>query len=926
MSRRRLAPLPLLLTVAAGALMIAPAAQAGDPQIVKVKNSTTTALKVWGDSSDCWYLNDLDPGASPLIQPGASKDLASEDKNSGGCYGGFPVYASKSQPLKISFVQDTPPAQALASANSFPNNDPFKIYFNGINTAEWRGVPQGWLPVTPGKPGTSGGGAFCVRTSPITAVSRDEDGNPVGFNYPFEVAQTGCLTAPRTSSQAKHGLPARAAQGQAAADPPSPAAKQTVYDVFDMAASACALLAPAQPWGATPCSTAADPLQWDLRNVTTDVKSVSTPATPVVAQSWKQLVSTQQNNATSLPGTINYTLTRALGTSTSTSSTFGYKFGEKLGWKAKYEIPVIGSSEISGEFSSEQNWSDTTGTTTSNQTTESTASSAATKPGGTTYLYAYQSRGDLAFNITADLTAGLPNTAQPLATPVPRALGMSSARNHPCIGYVAGSADPGSLMGLGRAAAAKGLSPASIGISDGATAFLKNVPNFTVSAADHCPGFPDGYPAALAFKGAAQVTAASSGGPDSPTWGGQLGAIKTCVFFKPDAPASAPAPTPDPDHCRDGVQTPTTAGNVVHGDSLPDGKAVAGSGGGELILARTDQPADNSAENQLIAGGGDDILQGAGNAENLIGGTGDDILDGKAGADILSGSDGDDTVDGGVGDDRLSDYSGNNALLGGPGNDRLSSSSKASGGLLGGDGNDQLVMSNRGNVALRGELGNDTYRLLGNAATGSVVEFVGQGVDTIEADRSFTLPVGVERGLTNSNANIALRAGIGDQWLTGGGGRNRLDGGPGADRINGRGGNDTIVLVSYGFDRARGGSGADRFIVRNERPSSATFGLGLEPGAAAKAHVIEDLSVRQGDKLVLSTKRYGSQLGQMRRHPRVTYGAKARGRAPQYIFTRSSSLLRFDADGSGPKDSAVIAILRGYKRVPLRAIQISSAR
>ncbi len=51
-------------------------------------------------------------------------------------------------------------------------------------------------------------------------------------------------------------------------------------------------------------------------------------------------------------------------------------------------------------------------------------------------------------------------------------------------------------------------------------------------------------------------------------------------------------------------------------------------------------------------------------------------------------------------------------------------------------------------------------------------------------------------------------------------------------------------------------------------------------------------------------------------------GAEPRGRQPQLLFSRSSSLLRFDSDGAGPMPSQVVAILDGVNRLPDGAIEI----
>ncbi len=57
--------------------------------------------------------------------------------------------------------------------------------------------------------------------------------------------------------------------------------------------------------------------------------------------------------------------------------------------------------------------------------------------------------------------------------------------------------------------------------------------------------------------------------------------------------------------------------------------------------------------NDMVGGGGDDILEGNANADYLNGGNGNDNLQGDAGDDTLKGGRGDDTLNGGVGNDSL---------------------------------------------------------------------------------------------------------------------------------------------------------------------------------------------------------------------------------------------------------------------------------
>ncbi|MFC1456807.1 calcium-binding protein [Microvirga arabica] len=133
--------------------------------------------------------------------------------------------------------------------------------------------------------------------------------------------------------------------------------------------------------------------------------------------------------------------------------------------------------------------------------------------------------------------------------------------------------------------------------------------------------------------------------------------------------------------------------------SLQVRKAVAGNGG----------------NNVLRGTGNDDNLQGRGGNDDLYGRAGDDYLSGGSGRDELYGGSGDDYLDGGSGHDKLYGNSGTDHLVGGSGNDELS----------GGSGHDHLY----------GGSGND--RAYFNVSTGgSDIVNLGSGYDTVSVTAS----------------------------------------------------------------------------------------------------------------------------------------------------------------------------------------------
>lgn len=101
---------------------------------------------------------------------------------------------------------------------------------------------------------------------------------------------------------------------------------------------------------------------------------------------------------------------------------------------------------------------------------------------------------------------------------------------------------------------------------------------------------------------------------------------------------------------------------VIARDTLIE-NFIAGSGNDEII--------GNAAANRLVAGDGDDWLQGNAGNDILEGGAGNDTLYGgpDGGDDRMYGGNGDDRIFGGKGDDTISGDAGDDTLSGGPDDD-----------------------------------------------------------------------------------------------------------------------------------------------------------------------------------------------------------------------------------------------------------------
>lgn len=99
---------------------------------------------------------------------------------------------------------------------------------------------------------------------------------------------------------------------------------------------------------------------------------------------------------------------------------------------------------------------------------------------------------------------------------------------------------------------------------------------------------------------------------------------------------------------------------------------------------------DNSGQDVINGGAGNDFIDGGDGADRLSGGIGNDEIDGGVGSDIINGGDGNDTIYGGAGKDTINGGNGDDLIYGGFQADRLT----------GGDGVDTFVF-NVGSFATR---------------------------------------------------------------------------------------------------------------------------------------------------------------------------------------------------------------------------------
>ncbi len=185
---------------------------------------------------------------------------------------------------------------------------------------------------------------------------------------------------------------------------------------------------------------------------------------------------------------------------------------------------------------------------------------------------------------------------------------------------------------------------------------------------------------------------------------------------------------------------------------------------------------------------------------------------------VINGTINIDTLTGTLNADQLSGLAGNDILKGLGGNDLLD------GGL--------------GNDTMYGGTGDDTFIV--DSVSDKVIEFAGEGIDTVKASVSFTLVGYVENLMLTGTAAINATGNTLANTLTGNSANNTLSGFGGNDILDGGAGND-VLIGGTGMDIMTGGTGNDRFVFDDGDFSSAT---------ATGADVIADFTL--GDKIDLS--------------------------------------------------------------------------
>ena len=228
-----------------------------------------------------------------------------------------------------------------------------------------------------------------------------------------------------------------------------------------------------------------------------------------------------------------------------------------------------------------------------------------------------------------------------------------------------------------------------------------------------------------------------------------------------------------------------------------------------------------------------ETLTGTAASETINGGAGNDTLIGGAGHDWLRGDAGNNRLEGGAGDDVYSvtsladvvvEVSGQGidtvrTTVGGTlainvenmvlsGGSAINATGNASANLLIGNSANNTLDGGAGADLMAGGAGSDTY--LVDYSSDLIVEFGGEGTDSVKSTVTHTLAANVENLQLMGTALINGTGNTLDNLLTGNSAANMLTGLAGADTFDGGAGNDTLVGATGNDVYVMGrGAGAD---------------------------------------------------------------------------------------------------------------------
>ncbi len=253
----------------------------------------------------------------------------------------------------------------------------------------------------------------------------------------------------------------------------------------------------------------------------------------------------------------------------------------------------------------------------------------------------------------------------------------------------------------------------------------------------------------------------------------------------------------------------------------------------------------------VVGGGGSDVISGDARPNRLLGSGGNDKLLGNGGRDVLVGGVGRDVLDGGAGPD-----------------------------ILRGNGGRDVLRGKAGRDVMDGGAGVDTASFAEKKATQAVsVTLSGKTLATVSVQ-------GVAEDRLRNVENLV--GGAGADTFIGDSKPNQLKGSGGNDVLVGRGGND-FLSGGKGSDSIRGGAGADRFV----------FDTALN--ANSNVDTITDFQPGT-DKLVLDddifTRFTGTLTGAALSPGNFVLGTVALDADDYLVYDPTTGALLYDGDGN----------------------------
>lgn len=247
-------------------------------------------------------------------------------------------------------------------------------------------------------------------------------------------------------------------------------------------------------------------------------------------------------------------------------------------------------------------------------------------------------------------------------------------------------------------------------------------------------------------------------------------------------------------------------------DNIGDVVTEWSNQGIDTVYASISYALTSNVENLTLSGSDNINATGNGMMNTIFGNAGNNVIDGGAGADIMKGDSGDDTyiVDN-VGDvvvewtDRgidtvLSSISytltSNVENLVITGSNNVNATGNWLNNIIVGNAGNNIIDGGMGLDTMAGGAGNDTYYI--DKSGDIVIENAGEGIDTIKAMTSYTLPNNVENLVLLSVKNLNATGNELDNSLYGNDGNNILNGLAGADTMKGGAGDDSYFVDNSG--------------------------------------------------------------------------------------------------------------------------------